>query len=67
MNELGKLILADKNYFQHQPAARDAATLILLDRSGPAPRFARQAITATSSCRASSYSRAAGSKQATSA
>jgi 8-oxo-dGTP pyrophosphatase MutT (NUDIX family) len=39
MNALGKLILADKNYFQHANLRpKDAATLILLDRSGPTPK-----------------------------
>jgi 8-oxo-dGTP pyrophosphatase MutT (NUDIX family) len=39
MNELGKVILADKDYFKFANLRpKDAATLILLDRSGKVPK-----------------------------
>src|SRR3954467_2442675 len=39
MNELAKLILADKDYFKFANLRpKDAATLILLDRSGMVPK-----------------------------
>ena len=39
MNELGKLILADKNYFKlPNLRPKDAATLIVVDRAGPVPK-----------------------------
>ena len=39
MNELGKLILADKNYLKFPNLRpKDAATLILVDRAGPVPK-----------------------------
>jgi 8-oxo-dGTP pyrophosphatase MutT (NUDIX family) len=39
MNELAKTLLEDENYFQFPNLRpRDAATLILLDRSGPEPK-----------------------------
>ena len=39
MNALGKELLADKNYFKFPNLRpKDAATLILIDRSGPVPK-----------------------------
>ena len=39
MNELGKLILGDKNYFKlPNLRPKDAATLIVIDRAGPVPK-----------------------------
>ena len=39
MNELAKIILADENYFQFPNLRpKDAATLIIIDRSGKVPR-----------------------------
>jgi 8-oxo-dGTP pyrophosphatase MutT (NUDIX family) len=39
MNELGKLILGDKNYFKlPNLRPKDAATLIVVDRAGPVPK-----------------------------
>jgi 8-oxo-dGTP pyrophosphatase MutT (NUDIX family) len=39
MNELGKLLLADKNYLKFPNLRpKDAATLIVVDRAGPVPK-----------------------------